>query len=236
MNSQSERMQILELIDRGKISVEEGLRLLETLTGEDPGLEVIDNLPQIEPATVYDRPAVHDSQGAAEYIPVQEPMEEAPANHPARATAGLPDLEKLRQFWVIPLGIGIGILIVGSLMMLAVLQATGSPVLFFFASAPFFFGLAVTALAWEARTAHWMHLRIQQKPGEWPERIAFSFPLPIRMAAWFFRTFRYKIPQLEHTAVDEIILALGSATSPGNPLFLQVDEGEDGEKVQIFIG
>jgi len=91
-------------------------------------------------------------------------------------------------------------------------------------------------LAWQSRTARWLHLRIQQKEGEWPHNIAISFPLPIRLTAWFFRLFGNKIPGLQGTSVDEMIMALDNTTSPGNPLYVKVEEGEDGERVEVFIG
>ena len=71
---------------------------------------------------------------------------------------------------------------------------------------------------------------------EWPRNIALSFPLPIRLTAWFLRTFGPHIPQLKDTGVDELILALGDSASPGNPLLVNVNEGEGGEQVEVYIG
>ncbi len=98
------------------------------------------------------------------------------------------------------------------------------------------FGLLVMLLAWQSRTAPWLHLRIEQKPGERPQRIAFSFPIPIQPAVWFVRVFGNRIPSLRNTSLDEVLLAVGETTSSENPISIQVDEGEDGEKVEIYIG
>ena len=92
------------------------------------------------------------------------------------------------------------------------------------------------AFAWISRVSLWLHLRVQQAPGEWPQQIAFSFPLPLRLAAWFLRIFGRYIPNLQDQRLDEIILAVGRSASPDNPIYIQVDEGESGEKVEIFIG
>ena len=81
-----------------------------------------------------------------------------------------------------------------------------------------------------------LHLRIQQKEGDWPRNIAISFPLPIHITAWFFRLFGKKIPGVQDTSIDELILALDKTTAADNPLYVKVDEGEDGERVEVFIG
>ena len=89
-----------------------------------------------------------------------------------------------------------------------------------------------------SRTARWIHVRVNtgHASREWPRKISLSFPLPIRLTAWFLRAFGQFIPDLKKTGVDELILALEDNTSPENPLFVDVHEGEDGERVQVYIG
>jgi hypothetical protein len=40
---------------------------------------------------------------------------------------------------------------------------------------------------------------------------------------------------MDTTNLDEVILALGK-TSPDQPFYVKVDEGEEGEKVEVYIG
>ena len=107
---------------------------------------------------------------------------------------------------------------------------------FFCAAVPFTLGLLAIILAWQSRSSPWLHLRVQQAPGETPQRIAISMPLPTGLAAWFLRTFKHKIPAMQEQAWDQMILAVGKNATPENPIYIQVDEGEDGEKVEIYIG
>jgi hypothetical protein len=58
----------------------------------------------------------------------------------------------------------------------------------------------------------------------------------VRLAAWFLRLFSPFIPKLRDTGVDELILALDETTTPDNPFYVEVNEGKDGEKVQVYIG
>jgi hypothetical protein len=44
------------------------------------------------------------------------------------------------------------------------------------------------------------------------------------------------MPQFQQANLDEILQAVDDTTSPENPLYIEVDEGENGEKVQIYIG
>ena len=61
-------------------------------------------------------------------------------------------------------------------------------------------------------------------------------PIPVTPAAWLLRTFGHRLPVLNETGVDELIMALGETTSPDNPLYVEVDDDEQGEKVQVYIG
>ncbi|RME08723.1 MAG: hypothetical protein D6803_00490, partial [Anaerolineae bacterium] len=82
----------------------------------------------------------------------------------------------------------------------------------------------------------WLHLRVQQPPGEFPRRIVISLPLPIRPLAWALRRFGRWIPLRDATALDELLLALDQAAREGEALFVEVDEGEDAEKVTVYLG
>jgi hypothetical protein len=107
---------------------------------------------------------------------------------------------------------------------------------FWFACAwfPFLISVAIVALAWASRSAHWIHIRVHQSPGERPQNIAISFPIPLSLMAWFLRTFRSKIPNMQGVNPDEMILALNHV-SPEKPFYVEVNE-EDGERVEVYIG
>jgi len=212
MSNEAERMHILQMIEDGKITAAEGLRLLNALSG-----------------------AKGEGGGA-------EPSGEAPATSalppPAEAEPSppMPEMGKWRQWWLIPLWIGLGITIFGGLLMYWAYSAGGYTFWFFCATLPFTLGVIVAALASASRTARWIHIRVNTGQEEWPRKISLSFPLPIRLTAWFLRVFGQFIPDLKKTGVDELIVALEDTTSPENPLFVDVHEGEGGERVQVYIG
>ncbi len=233
MSSENERRLILEMIDSGKISAEDGLHLLQALpeTEEDE-----------TPDLVY---AVYEALPNAEVTEAERPDADLPMDETvvtnedgyssAAADNGAPDFNRWRGFWIIPLWIGVGITILGSLLMFWAAQTAGLGFWFFCAGVPFALGIVLLVLAWQSRSARWLHLRVKQKPGEWPSTFAISFPLPIRMFSWFMRTFRQYIPGMETAPVEDVLATLEGSTSPENPLYIEVEE-EDGERVQIFIG
>jgi hypothetical protein len=255
----SERLYILEMIDSGTITAEEGLRLLHALPedeDEDVAMEMqpyatepveggffpADIAPESGPAMILpEQPAVQGVDGVAstqEGIPSDErgsaegPVlsgEAIPASTP-------PDFTRWRQFWMVPLWAGVGVAVLGAILMYQVQLAAGVSFWFLCAAVPFTFGVILMTLAWQSRTARWLHLRVQHAGEGWPREFAFSFPLPLGIAGWAMRTFGVHIPGLETTSVDELMQIIQTSTSPDNPLYVEVEDEEDGEKVQIYIG
>ena len=214
MSNEAERMHILQMIEDGKITAAEGLRLLNALSGAK-------------------------AEGGGAEPRGEAPSASAPPPPPkAEPSPPMPEMGKWRQWWLIPLWIGLGMTVFGGLLMDWAYSAGGFTFWFFCASLPFMLGVIVAALASASRTARWIHIRVNtgHASQEWPRKISLSFPLPIRLTAWFLRVFGQFIPDLKKTGVDELIRALEDTTSPENPLFVDVHEGEGGERVQVYIG
>ncbi len=240
MANDNERRFILEMIESGKISADEGLRLIQAL-GEGEEMEAEEAFIEVPSEATHapehldeDQPfQAHlnqDTQPAAEEAaPIEGDILSEQVTFPN-------DVDKWRRWWMIPIWVGVGFIILAGSLMYWALQSSGLGFWFYCSWVPFIFGLLLTVLAWQSRTARWLHLRIQQKEGEWPRNIAISFPLPIHITAWFFRLFGNKIPGVQDTSLDELILALDKTTAPDSPLYVKVDEGEDGERVEVFIG
>jgi hypothetical protein len=146
------------------------------------------------------------------------------------------DLEHWKRWWVIPLYIGLSIVLAGALLMYWAYAAGGFSAWFVLAALPFSFGVLVTALAAGTRTAKWIHIRVKTGERDGPKNIALSFPLPLRFSAWLLRTFGHRLPQLKDRGVDDLIVALADTTSSKTPFYIDVQDGKDGEHVQVYIG
>jgi hypothetical protein len=145
-----------------------------------------------------------------------------------------PRAEKWRGWWRIPLWIGVITTVLTGLLLYSIYNAAGFNFWFACAWFPFLISVAILALAWASRSAHWLHVRVHQRPGERPQNIAISFPIPLSLMGWFLRTFRSKIPKMQGVNPDEMILALNHV-SPEKPFYVEVNE-EDGERVEVYIG
>jgi hypothetical protein len=78
-----------------------------------------------------------------------------------------------------------------------------------------------------------MHLRISEG-GQ--RKMAFSFPLPLGLAVWAVRFAQPFVPQLRRSGVDDLILALGQSTGRGEPISIDVQDDERGERVEVYFG
>lgn len=137
------------------------------------------------------------------------------------------------RFWIYPLMAGGAILLLGALVVGLVSLAGGAWGWLLCGWPLLLLGLLIFALALWSRRATWMHLRISEQG---KRKMAFSFPVPLGLAAWAVRIARPFVPQLQHTGVDEVILAVRDSASRGEPLFIDVQDDEDGERVELYIG
>jgi hypothetical protein len=59
--------------------------------------------------------------------------------------------------------------------------------------------------------------------------------MPLNLAKWFFSTFGDKVTGLKDQPIGDIPSILDNL-SPEEPFYLHVNDDEDGEEVEIFIG
>jgi hypothetical protein len=246
MSRENTRMYILEMIESGAINADEGIRLLQDLPIEDeaPNGTAIQLPPPIEstggPQREPPEPVATQTDGTGPQAESEPPE--------AQAIEGevMPDFpipektERWRSWWMIPFWVGVAITIASGGLLYWVVQAAGVGLGFFLALLPFLAGVTLMVITWQARTARWLHLRIHQKPGQSPQTIAISFPLPLRLASWFLRLFHGRLPsqmgQFDRASLETLIQSLEQSISSKTPFYMQMQDDEDGERVEIYIG
>ena len=241
MKKQDERAKILSLIQEGEIGTEEGIRRIQALNDQpeeaqtDERLQLLDQIAagKLSPGEAIQQ--LTADPAPTDEIFVSSPINEGPYEADAEPMPEPPDFDKWRSWWVVPMWVGVGITVIGGAILFAVYQAAGPNFWFFCSWLPFLLGVAVLFLAWRSRTARWLHVRVKQPKGQTPRNIIVSFPLPLRFSAWLLRNFGHFIPNMGDTALDEVVLALENIT-PDAPFYVDVQEGEDGEHVQVYIG
>ena len=206
--------EILKKIELGELSADEGLALINQLDGGAAAAAS-----DVETVSSDDESGVYTSEQA-------DADEDQPGGQELEA--------EIDRWWIIPFGIGIFITLMGAGFIYWGLVAAGFSWGFWLSWIPFLLGQAIMALSWYSQKAPWLHVRIRQRPGDKPGLIAFSFPLPLKLAASFFRYFGRYIPQLEGKQLDLILESLHTSLSKDSPLYVHVNE--DGEDVQVYMG
>ena len=211
--SSEERRKILQMVADGKISAEEAATLMRAL----------------------DEPTEDESSAGPEVIEV------GPVFSGERSEA--PEIDEVRlrahRFSNAFLWIGILTTVFMAWVMFSIQQNAGLNFWFYCLSMPLAFGIMLIALGAGSKTSRWLYVnvdRTRSKDQDGPRRISLAFPLPLGFAAWFIRTFGSRIEGLKNTNVDDVVHAIALAKNIKDPLIVHVDDGDDGERVQVFIG
>lgn len=157
-------------------------------------------------------------------------LQEVDAPEEGREVRPATDNKQFRLWWLIMLAIGLGVSGLG-----AWLGSLGGW-WWLLAGPVLLLGVLASILAVATSNSVWVHVRVHTGQDSWPRQIAISLPLPLRMTAWFLRNFGQWIPQLKGTSVDELLLALQEGISADTPIYIEVAEGERGERVEVRLG
>jgi len=220
-----EREQVLKMIESSRITPEEGLRLMEALE-QDPTADQA--MTEQAESVSESRTEPETNQDSSKAQTEKSSFETDPRINQVKST--------VRRLWQVPLWIGIGISILSATGMYAIMRGPGMNFWFYFLILPLLLGVTILVAAVGSRKARWIFVNVQQKSGEKPAHIFLGFPLPLKLAAWFLRTFGNRIPSLNNTGVDEVIQVMETGFTGDEPLIVHVDEGNDGERVQVYIG
>jgi hypothetical protein len=205
-----EQKKILKMVEDGKISAEEALKLMQA----------------VESSTAEGEPITLPSSTLDAQLNLVKP--------------GSPEFEELthkaRSLWQIVMWVGVSIVVLSAYWLYRLVTSSNYGFWFYFAMLPFLFGVLFLALFTGSRTSHWLYVNVEQDQTEWPRRITFGLPLPLGLASWFLRNFGSAIEGLNQTVADDILEFLSKGFSTEEPLIINVDEGSGGERVQVFIG
>ena len=205
--SSEERKKILQMVADGKISAEEAATLMRTLD-ESAGEEI--EVIGTESGFGFER-------------------------------SDAPEFEEVRKramrFAMIPLWVGIVFTVLSAWWMFSIQQNAGLNFWFFCMSMPFVLGVFLIAMGAGSRSARWLYVNVDRsRQNDWPRNITIALPLPLGLVSWFLKNFGSHIEGLKRTTIDEVVMAISTTKSMTEPLIINVDDTDDGERVQVFIG
>ena len=210
----SER-KILDMVEQGQITADEGLRLMNAM-----GKGMVKSQPDAEEE--FSDPVDQTERPSGSYAN-QISMEE------------ISRMNKLKRWWLLPFSIGLLILFLGATWIYAGYRDSGLGFTFWISWLPFLLGIFIVVVSLRTSKSVWLHLRVKQAPGERPERINLSLPLPVNLAKWFFTAFGDKFSGLKDKNVGDFPVILENL-SPEEPFYVHVNDDDDGEEVEIYIG
>lgn len=212
--SSEERRKILQMVADGKISAEEAATLMRALDGD------------------AEAESAHGEE---------EVFEAAPSIGGERSEA--PEIDAVRRrahrFSTAFLWIGVIFTVLSAWAMFGIQQNAGLNFWFYCMGMPLFLGILLIALGASSRTSRWLYVdvdRTRSKDKDGPRHISLAFPLPLGLVAWFLRTFGSRIEGLKRTNLDDVVQVISMTKDMEAPLIVHVDDADDGEKVQVFIG
>lgn len=205
--SSEERRKILQLVADGKISADEAAALMRTL-----------------------------DETAEEEVEV---IEAGPTASGERSDPS--DFEEVRRramrWAMIPLWGGVLFTILSAWGMYSIQQNTGYTFWFFCLGMPLLFGVLLIVLGAGGIGSRWLYVNVDRtRARDWPKNITIALPLPLGLVSWFLKNFGSHIEGLKKTTVDEVIMAISLTKAVKEPLIVNVEDGKDGERVQVFIG
>lgn len=243
----SEQLHILEMIEKGELSIEEGEQRLKTLSSTAASNHSLhENLSTIEILELIENGEMSSDEGLEKMLHATPTSEVENVNEEDHQTQDYDlfsedSFKKWQAWWTIPAVSGFVITFLSAIWMNSVYENSGTTFWFFFAWLPLFLGLLIMGIAWPSKNKPWVHVRIQQPPGEKPERIAISIPLPtwlvaggLKMATYFSKN--DSVSKLDSHTIEQLFSSFRKSAEEGKPFYADIDEGKNGAKVKVFIG
>jgi hypothetical protein len=221
MTTSEERQQVLRMIADGKITPEDGSRLLAALS-HNPA--VVD-MPSAAPDPTSDAPQTEQTEPQQQaYTPEQEVIPPPPID------AHIPDT---RHWWQVPFWIGAALLVAGAFTLAGALSSGAICIVMLCGLPLLLLGILAVVVAWFARNGPWVHIRVKHKhPGD--RDINLSVPLDLGVMT--VRVAEPFVPQMKNTGVDDVIVSMKDNVKKDQPLIIDVNDDEDGEHVQVIVG
>jgi hypothetical protein len=208
--SSEERRKILQMVEEGKISAEEAASLMRAL--DEDSVEA-----QVE---AYEADAGSGFDGSASSASEFD-------NVKARA----------RRFAMIPLWIGVSIAVFSAWGIFGIQQNDGLNFWSFCLMFPLMLGVLLIAIGSAGQGSKWLYVNVDRRyASDWPKNITLGFPIPLGLTSWFIRNFGHNINGMNKAQVDGIVEVLNATGNSDDPFIVNVDDDDDGDRVQVYIG
>ena len=208
----SNRLEILQKIESGEVTPEDGLRQLNAIDEDQPTTGQEFASPATDPTV--------------EIISSGQPMQDSAPK------ADMPDFARFRIISWVLFGAFLLLTLISANWMIQGWQMRPYGWGFWLSWIPFAIGVLGMATSLNTR---WLHVRVSEIENGKQKNIRISLPLPLGMASWFFKMNPSWLPQeVRNKNIGETLSEVNQSISRNEPFFIEVDE-ED-QHVEIYIG
>lgn len=207
---EAEQLKILKMLEKGTITADEAQELLS---------------------------ALDEATAAGSTLTTPNPPNEPaqPSDTLLKAQANLPNFDRFRSYWRIPLTVSLATLGVGGLALWGLSFSAGWVTTTIAIACAWPLVLLATAgvfISLWSKSALWVHIRVREKAGR---RVNISIPAPLRLIGRFLKFAQRYGPPSQSERLSDAQELLNEFDHTGQPLIVNVND-EDGDQVQIYIG
>ncbi|TDA65396.1 MAG: hypothetical protein D9V45_12455 [Chloroflexi bacterium] len=208
----SNRLEILQKIESGEVTPEDGLRRLNAI--EDAQLTTGQEF-----ASLKTNPAV-------------EVISPAHPDEGSTPDADMPDFARFRVISWALFGAFLLLTLISANWMIQSWQTSPYGWGFWLSWIPFAIGVLGMATSLNTR---WLHVRVSEMENGKRKNIRISLPLPLGLVSWFFKLNPSWLPQeMRSKNIGETLNEVNQSISRNEPFFIEVNE--DDQHVEIYIG
>ena len=101
---------------------------------------------------------------------------------------------------------------------------------------PFVLGVGIMVLGAALFDSPWLYLKVVSHDTGKPIKISFAIPLPIKLAAWVFKTFHSRLPaSMQEMNLNDLMVEVENTLKRGEPFQIVVDDEESADEVILLI-
>lgn len=248
MSIKEMRLSILQRVERGELSIEDGSRLLAELDEiENEGFteRVVGETDLTSPqrmSVLSPQPVPEVTAQPVDQAPlpvVQQPMADRVPAEVVRDPGSDEEVQRRiarwRRWWVYPFAVGVLLTILSAYWMYLGYRFAGFGWGFWLSWFPFIAGLLILVASWYTRTARWLHVRVREDSEKNSSRVSISLPLPLGLVAWFLETFgkKWLPPEIREKGLGEMLREMEKSITADEPFHVWVDD--KGSQVEVMI-
>ncbi len=146
-------------------------------------------------------------------------------------------VRKWKDWWLVPFIISILLTALAGYLVIDTYQKFGLNVGFWFALLLLLVCVGGVVLSAASRNSLWLHIRVQKKDRLAKGNINISLPIPFHAISIIVPMFQWAMPEeVRQKDLAGMIGEIGNGISGGEPLSIFVDDDNEEERVEIFIG